>query len=69
MKIIMEFNLPEEESNYRWARDGFAYLNIIKDFNEYLRRVVKYEENKIFHAQEIREKFFEIVRAHDVSIE
>lgn len=43
MKAILEFNLPEEQSDHRLAIDGYKYnLVIWKYENEVLRKWLKY---------------------------
>ena len=45
MKGILEFNLPEEEEEFRVAQDGGAWKSLVWDLNEELRKWQKYGRN------------------------
>ncbi len=42
MKAILEFNLPEEESEYKDAAQGARWHNLLCDLDEYLRQSIKH---------------------------
>ena len=44
MKVILEFNLPEEESDFRAAINGKNLKSITYDYDEKLRRIIKYND-------------------------
>ena len=44
MKATLEFNLPEEESNFRQAIDGHKWKYVVWQLDEHLRRELKYNE-------------------------
>jgi hypothetical protein len=44
MKAILEFNLPEENSDFQAAINGQNYKNAIWDFDQLLRSEMKYKE-------------------------
>jgi len=53
MKGILEFNLPEEEEEFRVAQDGGAWKSLVWDLNEELRKWQKYgKDNKQLKALE-----------------
>ena len=59
MKAILEFNLPDEKSEYHDAMNGSSYIFTIQELDEYLRRRLKYDnpsdtEEKIL--QEVRDQ-------------
>lgn len=47
MKAILEFNLPEEEVEYRTHIDGHKYSYILYELDKELRSIVKYESPSI----------------------
>jgi len=64
-KAILEFDLPEEQGEYRMAIDGPKCHAALWDFAEYLRQKLKYDENLSHEAlvvyEEIQERFYEEV--------
>lgn len=44
MKAILEFNLPEDQYDYRCAFQGFDAVMIIDDVLSHLRDKIKYSE-------------------------
>ena len=53
MKGILEFNLPEEEEEFRAAQDGGAWKSLVWDLNEELRKWQKYgKDNRDLTALE-----------------
>jgi len=44
MKVILEFDLPEEESEFRAAINGKHLKSITYDYDEKLRRIIKYND-------------------------
>jgi hypothetical protein len=44
MKAILEFDLPEEERDFRNAINGRKYKDAIWDFDQLLRSEIKYKE-------------------------
>ena len=43
MKATLTFTLPEERYEYDCANRGAEYRHCLSEFDEYLRRVVKYD--------------------------
>lgn len=41
-KITIEFNLPDEERQYRCAADGQKYCAILYELDQHLRKTTKY---------------------------
>lgn len=69
MKKILEFNYPEDESDFIVFNAGRDMAFIISDMDTYLRAKLKYEElseeqYKIY--QEVRDKLRELVNERDV---
>ena len=46
MKAILEFNLPEEESEYKDAIQGARWHNLLCDLDEHLRQSIKHNNRQ-----------------------
>lgn len=46
MKVIIEFNLPEEEVEFYCATKGTAMLNVLFELRTEIRNMLKYGELK-----------------------
>jgi hypothetical protein len=44
MKVILEFDLPEENANFQAALNGHNYKSAIWDFDQLLRSEMKYKD-------------------------
>ena len=44
MKAILEFNLPEEQTEHRTAVQALDYKYVVSEMDEYLRSQIKYQE-------------------------
>ena len=44
MKAILEFNLPEEEYEYKDASQGARWHNLLCDLDEHLRQSIKHND-------------------------
>lgn len=56
MKAVLEFNLPDDNNDFLVAQRGSKYLSMINEFENYLRKIYKYEE----HSDEVSKKIDEI---------
>ena len=63
MKAILEFNLPEEEAEFRQAANAGNMHCAIFEFSQYLRKKLKYED---LSEQEAR--IYENVKAEFLGI-
>lgn len=43
MKVVLEFNLPDEETEFRNAINGSIAIGILNEISNELRRLLKYE--------------------------
>jgi hypothetical protein len=43
MKATIEFNLPEDDNQYKWATNGYNYFAVLYNFKAYLRNKLKHE--------------------------
>jgi hypothetical protein len=57
MKAILEFDLPDDARELRLALKASAYLAVLWDFDQKLRAVIKYGEDK---PPEIRQAMVEL---------
>ena len=46
MKAILEFNLPEEDTEHYYAVNGDKFAFVISDINDWLRDILKYNSEK-----------------------
>jgi hypothetical protein len=44
MKATIEFNLPEDDNQYKWATNGYNYFAVLYNFREYLKNKLKHED-------------------------
>lgn len=44
MKVILEFNLPEENYEYNAAREGTKYRFVLWELEQWMRAKLKFEE-------------------------
>ena len=69
MKAILEFNLPEEEAEFKQAANAGDMYCAIFEFSQYLRKKLKYEdlsEQEIKTYEEVKSEFLEIMDEHNV---
>jgi hypothetical protein len=64
MKAILEFNLPEEDEEYRHAVHGIDYSIVIDEIDNYLRGQLKYNCDNLSEEvqaalQLVRDKLWE----------
>lgn len=45
MRAILEFDLPEEKEEFDLAKDGYLYSIVCEDFDNELRRILKYDSD------------------------
>jgi hypothetical protein len=73
MKAIIEYNLPDEESEFRTAMNGQKYQSCLWEMDQWLRSKLKYDDNLTQEQfdiyQLVREKLREIINEHTVSLD
>jgi len=73
MMAILEFDLDkfEDQISYEIHHNAVAYQRILWDYSQWLRSQIKYasDETDTLAIQGAREKFWEIIEDHGVSIE
>lgn len=74
-KMILEFNLPEEQEEAELARRGMDYHSLLHDWGQLMRGWDKHglpqewqtlKPEQLIH--EVRQKWFEMLRDHNVQI-
>lgn len=71
-KLILVFNLPEEESESRYATEGHRYFCTLWDLDTKLRNTIKYEEmpeERRRALQEARNWLYDILEEHGLVLE
>ena len=69
MKATIEFNLPEDQNQYKWATNGYNYFSVLYNFREYLRNKLKHEdlsEHDILVVEAIQSDFLEMLYDDEV---
>ena len=71
MKAILEFNLPEDEVEFRQAVDAGNMHCVLFDFSQHLRQKLKYgnlseAEEDIY--EKIKSEFLEILDHHNIDL-
>lgn len=69
MKATIEFNLPEDQNNYKWATNGYNYFSVLYNFREYLQNKLKHEDlsdDRIFVVEQIQSDFLQMLYDEEV---
>ena len=75
MKAILEFNLPEEETDFYLATKGSDWRKVCWDMEQWLRQQNKYMPDNRFNKDkddaylEVREMLIEIMNENGVNLE
>lgn len=67
MKALLEFNLPEDQEDFKYATNGFNYYMALVEMDQWLRSEYKYNGKEDMY--EVREKLNEIILENNVKIE
>jgi len=73
MKAILEFNLPDEQSDFDNAVDGYKWSLVAWELDQHLRSKLKYNdkltEEQYDTYQEIRDKLWDILGDKNLSFD
>lgn len=74
MKATLEFNLPDDQHEFDLAVNGIKWMSFALQFEQYLRGEWKYNEGAYTEEQykvleQIRERFYEIIREEGLSLD
>jgi len=73
MKVTLEFELPDEQSDFDSAMNGYKWELAVWDMNQYLRSVIKYAPDEtseeVFKAlDKVRDELFNILDNYNLEI-
>lgn len=60
-KIYLEFQLPEDEESFEYAKNGILYSIVIDELDNWLRNKSKYEDQEIITIEEVRLKLRQLM--------
>ena len=72
MKAKLTFNLPEEQAEFDFAVQGGKMYSALWDISQELRAIWKHEElsdEEFKMIERIRNKFFEILEDHQITLD
>lgn len=64
--VTIQFNLPEEQSEFRSAVKGAKYCSAIQEYDSWLRALTKYGHGAPIKPEDARSKLWEILGENDV---
>lgn len=72
MKATLSFDLPEEQEEFKRARDGSSYRDVILDLDTDLRNKIKYgnEQDETLDRdtlQHVRTELWKLIKEHGVA--
>jgi hypothetical protein len=68
MKAILEFNLPEDNQEFEYAKNGILYSIVLEELDNWLRNKYKYEDQETITIDEVRAKLRELMNERDLSL-
>ena len=72
MKATLEFNLPEEQHDYRAAIDGWKWRRVVSDIADKLRSALKYDDDLTPETnaclEKLREEVFRLLEDHGLNL-
>ena len=68
MKVMFEFDLPDEQYEYKRYLQSDNVMSFLEDFSEFLRRKDKYSEEETTTWEAVREKFYEMITENNVDL-
>jgi hypothetical protein len=74
MKAILEFNLPEEDYNFKLATQSIDIYGVLTDMDKWLRNTIKYapinsDAIKLKTLQDVRNKLREFASESDILLD
>jgi hypothetical protein len=75
MKAILEFNLPEDNDDFKLATKGKDWWNVCWEMDQWLRQQYKYMPDEEYSKErydtyyEAREKLFKLMSENGVSLD
>ena len=53
MKVILQFNIPEDQEEYEVCFYGYKWKSIVEDLDNELRNHIKYDMYKHWHTETV----------------
>ena len=69
MKAILEFNLPEENTEHRLALDAGKWMVVCHNLAQWLRSAAKYENRETIKVEEARARLYEEMAEEGLSFD
>jgi len=74
MKAILEFNLPEDQTEYQMANDASKMCSVLWEMKQWLRTQVKYAPDEISQETydafvECRDKLYELLMDNNLDLD
>ena len=74
MKAILEFNLPEDQSDFELATNGYKWQLVAWELDQWLRSQIKYSPEEMSQdvydkLQECRDKLHEIKNDYNLKLD
>jgi hypothetical protein len=72
-KVILEFNLPEEQDEFDTANNAGKYYSVLWDLDQYLRNFVKYpsdreDPNLTDTMAKVRDELWRLMKEHNLDL-
>ena len=68
MKGTLEFDLLEEDAEFRMALDGGKYLSVLQDLDNVLRNMSKYESIETVEVMKVRGMIQEFLEEYGLTL-
>jgi hypothetical protein len=65
---MFEFNLPEENEEYKLHCDASDFHGAMWEYAQWLRSVCKHEDPSKYNAEHCREKFYAFLNERNLSL-
>lgn len=62
----IQFNLPDEQDEFRAAVKGSKYRSALQEYDSWLRGLTKHGDGAPIRPEDARSKFWEILGTNDV---
>ena len=67
MKATLEFNLPEDASDFEIAATSMKWALVVKDLDSFLRNRIKYDDKE--ELQEVRDYLTSLLEDKNLSLD
>lgn len=68
MKAKLEFDLPEENEEFKLATKAIDYYCALDDIRQYIRQLYKYDDVGEVSIDELHDKFWEILNDRGIDL-